>query len=53
VLRTLQNWEAGAREPRLDALVKLARTCGVSADELLRGGGKAAGQAGTRKGKGR
>jgi hypothetical protein len=49
----LQNWEAGAREPRLDALVKLARAYGVSTDELLRGGGKAAGQAGTRKGKGR
>jgi transcriptional regulator with XRE-family HTH domain len=34
--RTLQNWEAGSREPRLDALKKLAVAYGVTADELLR-----------------
>jgi transcriptional regulator with XRE-family HTH domain len=33
--RTLQNWEAGIREPRLDALKKLAIAYGVTVDELL------------------
>jgi transcriptional regulator with XRE-family HTH domain len=33
--RTLQNWEAGSREPRLDALKKLAVAYGVTVDELL------------------
>jgi transcriptional regulator with XRE-family HTH domain len=34
-LRTLQNWEAGIREPRLEALVKLAEAFGVTTDDLL------------------
>jgi transcriptional regulator with XRE-family HTH domain len=34
--RTLQNWEAGSREPRLDALKKLAAAYGVLVDELLK-----------------
>jgi transcriptional regulator with XRE-family HTH domain len=34
-LRTLQNWEGGTREPRLDALKSLAAAYGVSADVLL------------------
>jgi transcriptional regulator with XRE-family HTH domain len=33
--RTMQNWEAGSREPRLDALRKLAAAYGVTVDELL------------------
>ncbi|VTT97602.1 hypothetical protein : Uncharacterized protein OS=Oscillibacter sp. 1-3 GN=C816_01775 PE=4 SV=1: HTH_3 [Gemmataceae bacterium] len=37
--RSYQNWEAGIREPRLDALKKLADAFGVSADELLAGVG--------------
>ena len=39
-LRTYQNWEMGHREPRLGALVRLAKTLGVSADELLKGVGE-------------
>ena len=35
--RSYQNWEAGGREPRLEALVRLARVFGVTADELLIG----------------
>jgi transcriptional regulator with XRE-family HTH domain len=45
--RTLQNWEGGAREPRLGALKKLAGALGVSVDELLdekTGKGKAKGK---------
>ena len=34
-LRTVQNWEQGHREPRLDTLVPLARVLGVTADDLL------------------
>jgi transcriptional regulator with XRE-family HTH domain len=37
--RSYQNWEAGIREPRLDALVRLAAAFGLSADELLSGVG--------------
>ncbi len=33
--RSYQNWEAGSREPRIDALKKLAEGLGVSVDELL------------------
>ncbi|VTR92171.1 xre family transcriptional regulator : DNA-binding helix-turn-helix protein OS=Oscillibacter sp. KLE 1745 GN=HMPREF1546_01793 PE=4 SV=1: HTH_3 [Gemmata massiliana] len=33
--RSYQNWEGGSREPRLDALKKLADAFGVSADVLL------------------
>jgi transcriptional regulator with XRE-family HTH domain len=35
--RSYQNWEIGGREPRLDALKKLAEAFGVTADELLEG----------------
>ncbi len=35
--RSYQNWEAGVREPRLEALKKLADAFGVSADRLLAG----------------
>jgi putative transcriptional regulator len=34
-LRTIQNWEQGHREPRLDMLATLATVLGVTADELL------------------
>jgi transcriptional regulator with XRE-family HTH domain len=34
-LRTVQNWEQGHREPRLDMILPLARALGVTADELL------------------
>jgi transcriptional regulator with XRE-family HTH domain len=34
--RTMQNWEGGSREPRLEALKKLAAAYGVLVDELLR-----------------
>jgi transcriptional regulator with XRE-family HTH domain len=34
-LRTVQNWEQGHREPGLDMLRPIARTLGVSVDELL------------------
>jgi transcriptional regulator with XRE-family HTH domain len=35
--RSYQNWEIGGREPRLDALKKLAEAFGVTTDELLVG----------------
>ncbi len=38
--RSYQNWEIGGREPRLDALKKLAEAFGVSADDLLQGHGE-------------
>ncbi|HEV3438036.1 MAG TPA: helix-turn-helix transcriptional regulator [Gemmata sp.] len=38
--RSYQNWEAGTREPRLDALKLLANGFGVGADVLLEGMGK-------------
>ena len=34
--RSYQNWEGGSREPRLDALKKLADGFGVSTDVLLK-----------------
>jgi transcriptional regulator with XRE-family HTH domain len=37
--RTYQNWETGAREPRLQALVALASAFGVTVDELLQASG--------------
>ena len=33
--RSYQNWEMGTREPRIEALRKLAAAFGVSADELI------------------
>jgi transcriptional regulator with XRE-family HTH domain len=33
-LRTLQNWEQGKREPRLDTLPTLARSLGVPVSAL-------------------
>ncbi len=36
-LRSYQNWEEGVREPRLDALVRLATAFGVDFNELLEG----------------
>jgi transcriptional regulator with XRE-family HTH domain len=45
--RSYQNWEGGIREPRLDALKRLADGFGVSADELLDGLGKEAGKEAT------
>jgi transcriptional regulator with XRE-family HTH domain len=38
--RTYQNWEVGPREPRLAAVVRLARVFGVTTDELLAGVGE-------------
>lgn len=38
--RSYQNWEIGGREPRLEALVRLAAAFGVSYDELLEGVGE-------------
>jgi len=38
--RSYQNWEVGIREPRIDALPRLARAFGVSLDELLAGQGE-------------
>lgn len=38
--RSYQNWEVGIREPRLDALPRLARAFGVTLDELLAGQGE-------------
>lgn len=35
--RSYQNWEIGGREPRLDALKKLAEAFGVTTDQLLDG----------------
>jgi transcriptional regulator with XRE-family HTH domain len=35
--RSYQNWEIGGREPRLDALKKLAEAFGVTTDDLLEG----------------
>lgn len=35
--RSYQNWEAGVREPRLDALKALAEAFRVPADDLLKG----------------
>ncbi len=35
-LRTIQNWEQGHREPRLDMLATLAKVLNVTADELLK-----------------
>lgn len=35
--RSYQNWEIGGREPRLDALKKLAEAFEVTTDELLVG----------------
>lgn len=37
--RTYQNWETGAREPRLQALVALASALDVTVDQLLRTSG--------------
>ena len=37
-LRTIQNWEQGHREPRLDMLATLAKVLNVTADELLKQG---------------
>jgi transcriptional regulator with XRE-family HTH domain len=34
-LRTVQGWEQGRREPGLDVLRPIARTLGVTVDELL------------------
>jgi transcriptional regulator with XRE-family HTH domain len=34
-IATLQGWEQGRRQPRLDALVKVARALGVTVDALL------------------
>jgi XRE family transcriptional regulator, fatty acid utilization regulator len=34
-IRNIQNWERGAREPRLAALKSLAEGLGVSVDVLL------------------
>ena len=36
-LRTVQNWEQGHREPRLEQLTHLAKILGVTADSLLVG----------------
>lgn len=35
--RSYQNWEIGGREPRLDALVRLAVAFGVTPNDLLEG----------------
>ena len=49
--RSYQNWEIGGREPRLDALRKLADAFGVSADNLLADhGGKTEKPAAKKKG---
>jgi transcriptional regulator with XRE-family HTH domain len=37
--RSYQNWESGGREPRLDALVRLAAAFGVTPNKLLEGVG--------------
>ena len=37
--RSYQNWESGGREPRLDALVRLATAFGVTPNDLLEGVG--------------
>jgi transcriptional regulator with XRE-family HTH domain len=34
-LRSIQNWEAGHRNPRPEALLRLARVVGVSMEDLL------------------
>jgi transcriptional regulator with XRE-family HTH domain len=34
--RSYQNWEAGVREPRIQALAALAAAVGVTVDELIR-----------------
>lgn len=39
-VRTYLNWELGKSEPRMTAVVKLARAFGVTADELLAGVGE-------------
>jgi transcriptional regulator with XRE-family HTH domain len=44
-LRTLQNWEQGQREPRLDVLEKIAKGLGASLDELVTSGPAASGSA--------
>ncbi|AWM40283.1 helix-turn-helix protein [Gemmata obscuriglobus] len=33
--RSYQNWEAGTREPRIDALPRLAAALGATVDQLL------------------
>jgi transcriptional regulator with XRE-family HTH domain len=33
--RSYQNWEAGSREPRIQALAALAAALGVTVDELI------------------
>ena len=39
-LRSYTNWEVDGREPRYAVLVRLAKTFGVTADELLAGVGE-------------
>jgi len=39
-VRTYLNWELGKSEPRMTAVVRLARTYGVTTDELLAGVGE-------------
>jgi len=34
-LRSIQNWEAGYRMPRAEALLALARAVGVTVEQLL------------------
>jgi len=40
--RSYQNWEAGSREPRIQALAALSFAIGASVDELLQGEGPTA-----------
>jgi transcriptional regulator with XRE-family HTH domain len=43
-LDSIQNWESDRYQPRLDALVALADTLGVSLDELMRPQGNGQGR---------
>ena len=38
--RSYQNWEIGGREPRFDALIRLARAFGVTPNDLQEGVGR-------------
>jgi transcriptional regulator with XRE-family HTH domain len=48
--RSYQNWEAGVREPRIQALAALAAAVGVTVDELIREGPDAGPGQSARKG---